>query len=247
MRGYSVLLTLIALPMTVWAQMPLPSLADLLRQASMQPQRASVVVQSVTAPEVKNCRGWNCFDDVEAIKARDKQYLRQYDNAQVKAAREAGMTELAAQLAAKADFLREAEPLYQRYPILTKAQVEAFNANLRQLTTRITSCSQWETVKGNKQGACMVGTSEYEQLALVPVASYDRGMPPADVMRKLARAQREFDTLEIAYIETVREDAADPLLLGQITGSTDYFVIAQWGADITYNEVLQLGAIDGTP
>lgn len=58
---------------------------------------------------------------------------------------------------------------------------------------------------------------------------------PDNVLDELDKAEERqlFDYYEVLWAEEVR----DPLLLGKIDGCADYFLIAEWGDDITFNQI----------
>lgn len=61
-------------------------------------------------------------------------------------------------------------------------------------------------------------------------------IPPQDVLDKLAehKAREVFDYFTIASIESI----PDPLLLGRVNDVKDRFFIAQWGKDITLDDII---------
>lgn len=64
----------------------------------------------------------------------------------------------------------------------------------------------------------------------------DRIMPD-EILEKLEEAkERElFDEFAILWAERVK----DPLLLGIVNGCEDYFFIAEWGDDITFEQIME--------
>lgn len=63
-----------------------------------------------------------------------------------------------------------------------------------------------------------------------------KGIPPADVVRALEeqKGREIFDSFTVATVESIR----DPLLLGRINGSDDRYYIAQWGEDVSLDDVI---------
>lgn len=84
------------------------------------------------------------------------------------------------------------------------------------------------------------------RLELTPVNRYlgqhnDGGstalsLPPVEVLGKMAEAKKEglFDSFGIIHVCKVQ----DPILVGQIKGSSDMYFIAEWGDDISLAEML---------
>ena len=79
-----------------------------------------------------------------------------------------------------------------------------------------------------------------KRLLLVRLEAY-AGVPPTDVLEKLAEARTlglfaEFWVASIDWVETV----PDPILFGKVAGCPDFFFIAQWGDDINVEELLAM-------
>lgn len=71
-----------------------------------------------------------------------------------------------------------------------------------------------------------------------------QGNPPQSVLEKLVEVQKTnvFDEFTIAEVD-IREikepiRAKDPLLIGRIKGSSDRYIIAQWGDDIYIDDLI---------
>lgn len=75
-----------------------------------------------------------------------------------------------------------------------------------------------------------------KELALTSVESYSNGVPPGDVLEKLSDAKKAklFDSFAIFSIVEVK----DPVLVGRITESEDYFFIAEWGDDVSLKDFI---------
>ena len=163
-------------------------------------------------------------------------------NPSIKALEEAGFLEAAQRLSAKYRFQERAQLLYAKYPVLTAEQVEGFQKVLRQATEHPTDeCERWNRDKEGNQVSCVRYETAWKTLRLVSLAGY-ASIPPAHVVKTVKEVGKSFDTLQIAYLADESSNKLhDPLLLGQIEGTDDYFVLAQWGDDVTFQEVLQLG------
>lgn len=74
------------------------------------------------------------------------------------------------------------------------------------------------------------------QLSVVEVKKYT-GIPPREVLLEMQKAIKAdlFTTFEIISIEKV----PDPILVGRVEGSKDMFFIAEWGDDISLQEILE--------
>ncbi len=73
----------------------------------------------------------------------------------------------------------------------------------------------------------------------VKIADYP-GVPPNDVLDKLEEAQNKqaFDYYTIASVETKVVDIKDPLLFGRYEGDTNRYFLAQWGSDVSLDDVI---------
>jgi len=63
-----------------------------------------------------------------------------------------------------------------------------------------------------------------------------KSLPPKNILRKLSTHKRRklFDYFTIAKVEGLY----DPILFGRIKGSEDRFFIAQWGEDVSLDDVI---------
>lgn len=73
------------------------------------------------------------------------------------------------------------------------------------------------------------------QLSLTSVSTYE-GVPPRYVLDEMKKAKQTdiFDSFSIIAVQKV----PDPILVGQINGSKDMFFIAEWGDDISLQELV---------
>lgn len=62
---------------------------------------------------------------------------------------------------------------------------------------------------------------------------------PNAVLDKLeeAKDRQVFDQVSVLWVEKVK----DPLLLGSIEGCKDYFLIAEWGEDVKFDDIVKEG------
>lgn len=69
----------------------------------------------------------------------------------------------------------------------------------------------------------------------VPVES-DAGIPPMEVLRKFGeeKLKKVFEFFTVASVNAIK----DPLLLGRIHGSGSRYFIAQWGDDVSLDDVI---------
>jgi hypothetical protein len=146
----------------------------------------------------------------------------------------AGFSAAAARLRAVADRKRRLTLAYEHYRYVTSEKIEAFQAKLKAATLNATG----------REGSDLY--HNYDTLVFVPIElwtgqkhSKGQGLPPADVITKVAEAKRHgvFDTLEVAYIDTVRE-YKDPIVFGRIDGCDDAFYIAEWGDDVSISDLI---------
>lgn len=77
-----------------------------------------------------------------------------------------------------------------------------------------------------------VGYFKWEEVATEQYA----GIPPESVLARFEDVQRKklFDSYTVATVGAVK----DPLLLGRILGCDDRFFIAQWGDDVSLDDVI---------
>ena len=69
----------------------------------------------------------------------------------------------------------------------------------------------------------------------VPIATYN-GIPPENVLLVLKEQKEKelFDDFTIASVESIK----DPLLLGRVNGVQERFFLAQWGSDVTLDDII---------
>ena len=71
-----------------------------------------------------------------------------------------------------------------------------------------------------------------------------KGSPPRSVLRKLATAKRRevFNSFSIISVQEKQEEKqipdTDPILVGQLEESRDYYYIDEWGSDISIKDIL---------
>lgn len=118
--------------------------------------------------------------------------------------------------------------VYKLYKYLTPEQVTRFQQQLRQRTEKL--------INHGKQ-------IRFQALKFTRLADYPE-IPPPGVLTALEKAQAQglFDAYEIATIEEVTENAPakrkpDPVLFGTIIGCLDRFLIAQWGNDVSFEQI----------
>ena len=208
----------------------IPTLHDLVAQAVRQPERGLFLAKQLIPQTEIKCDGFSGLSTCDTIVTEP---LLEKD-ARVKELLDAGLTRAAQQLSATQRFIHRSQLLYAKYPILTEEQVTRFNERLEAATRRKTGVCLSE-----RDGKCRDWEETWQELTTVPLKHYE-GIPPASVVKQLKEFRKEFDTLRVAYIQQAKTRLEDPLLLGQVNGSSDYFVLAQWGEDVTYEEVLQL-------
>lgn len=73
------------------------------------------------------------------------------------------------------------------------------------------------------------------KLEITPLAQYE-GTPPAEALTRLEEAQgrKLFDSFAIMWVKRV----PDPILVGQIKESKDYYFIAEWGDDVSVDQIM---------
>lgn len=115
---------------------------------------------------------------------------------------------------------------YEHYRYVKSAAITAFQAKLKATSLTMTG----------KAGSNL--RHHYDELAFTPVKEYPSA-PPAEVLGAVKEAQDRaiFDTLEVAHVESVNE-YKDPIVFGRITGCDDRFFIAQWGDDVSIEQLL---------
>lgn len=69
------------------------------------------------------------------------------------------------------------------------------------------------------------------------VVDQELSLPPMDVLEKVASAKKDglFDSFAVIHVAKVH----DPILVGQVKGSKDLYFIAEWGDDISLEELMK--------
>lgn len=114
----------------------------------------------------------------------------------------------------------------EHYPVIHGVKLRAFAARLKADTLQSISSRR----------------IAYQAVVLDPLGSFAGEAPPPAALLKLdqARESKVFDSFKVASIQWQHETLPpppDPILLGIIDGCEDYFVIAQWGHDVTAEEI----------
>ena len=167
---------------------------------------------------------------------------------QAKAAMEAGFTAAGAELEKKAERARKLALAYEHYRYVSQKKIDDFKSRLLQATRRrpteaeamheaTTLMLMYQTI-----GQILSSASDvYDALVLDPLEKYV-GLPPADVLAtvKVARGRGIFDRMEVAHVEPVATQIhyPDPIVFGLVDGCTDRFYIAEWGNDVSINDLL---------
>ena len=70
-----------------------------------------------------------------------------------------------------------------------------------------------------------------------PLERFSAGIMPDAVLDELEKAKERqvFDSFAVLSVEK----KPDPLLLGQIDGCKDYFLIAEWGEDVSFDDLVK--------
>lgn len=88
---------------------------------------------------------------------------------------------------------------------------------------------------------------KFQRIMFTSLGEYTE-VPPHQVLSELraAKATGIFDSFQVAYAEevfevrsSVPERKRDPILFGRITGCGDYFLISQWGGDVTFEQIVK--------
>jgi hypothetical protein len=144
----------------------------------------------------------------------------------------AGFTQAAQMLAMVQNKQRRLLLAYEFYRYVTPEHIEAFQIKLMAAGIEVEN----------------PGTSNvyhrYAQLVFTPIEAYTgqgnkQGLPPQEVIDAVIAANDRaiFDSLEVAYVATVRE-YKDPIIFGRIDGCGDRFYICQWGDDVAITDLL---------
>lgn len=112
---------------------------------------------------------------------------------------------------------------YAKYGVVTQAQINNFNEELRAKTQKSLDYGR--------------GYS-FQRLLFTPIKDYTL-MPPPEALSRLedAIADGLFDGYVVAAIHDVKE-LPDPIIFGKINGCTDYFFIAQWDDDVKIEDII---------
>ena len=124
-----------------------------------------------------------------------------------------------------------------------KAQAVVLNVEL-QLRCKLARIQEWdykvlpyEAIEKFDIENKMTATKDGLKVHIDKLGEYKKGTPPDFVLGKLEEAQdrQVFDEFEVLWVEKVK----DPLLLGTIAGCQDKFLIAEWGEDISFNQLVK--------
>jgi len=133
-----------------------------------------------------------------------------------------------------------------------KAQAVVLKAEL-QLRLRLAKVQEWsykvlpyDEIKKYEQGQrnwdgnrgyAKVHVDQLDQYTGNKLAEDKDSIIPDFVLDKLAEAKdrQVFDDFGVLWVEKVK----DPLLLGVIKGCKDYFLIAEWGEDIKFGDIMK--------
>ena len=146
------------------------------------------------------------------------------DKAYVEQAKKVGFTTAADKISASYDLAKKLLIAYADYKIVTEADINAFNQQLRTKTEK----------KPDRYNIY------YKKLVFDSIATYG-SFPPAEVLQavQIAQDKQIFDSFKVAYIADIHERRdPDPIVFGTIEGCSDYFFIAQWGDDVKISDLL---------
>ena len=109
------------------------------------------------------------------------------------------------------------------YKILTHKDIEKFSFDNKMTMTKDGLAVHIDSVEN------YIGTKKTNE-------AKDKIIPD-DILDEFekARERQLFDTFSILWVEKVK----DPLLLGQINGCKDYFLIAEWADDIKFDDIVK--------
>lgn len=140
-------------------------------------------------------------------------------------AKDVGFTKAAETIEKEYTLAKKMLLAYADFQVVTVEQMEKFKADLKAKTMK----------KIDKY------TTAYKKLAMEPISVY-KTMPPQEVLELVGRAKATnlFDTFQVAYItDHVERKDPDPIVFGTITGCPDFFMIAQWGDDVSITDILK--------
>ena len=132
-----------------------------------------------------------------------------------------GLSEAVSQLQRREEACEKWALAYAHYKFVTPEQVQVFRDKCTQ---------EYRTSER--------GYRVEKRLVFTPIKDYP-SVPPTEALTALqeAQARKVFDGFEIAHIEW-QEIIPDPILFGCITGCPDKFVIAEWGTDVSYADLV---------
>lgn len=167
----------------------------------------------------------------------------------------AGMTGAAKALREKADRVRRLAMAYEHFRYVTTEAVTAFMDKLRKSTSKFPSWEQFRaqggaawglTKKAYESSPANYVKPAHDALTMEPAEAYT-GLPTAEVLDKMLAAKTlgVFDSFEVAHVDPVASQVInpDPIIFGRITGCTDRFFVAEWGSDVSINDLI--GKNDG--
>lgn len=159
---------------------------------------------------------------------------------QAKQAREAGFDSAAADLELKAALATKLAKAYEHFRYVSKEAVAEFQKKTLERTER--NATSEDQRRLNNPYVSRIA----DQLVFCRMETY-KGLPPADVLKRVSevKAMGIFDAYEVAEIQPVatQQKLPDPIVFGLVNGCTDRFYVAEWGEDVSINDLL--GKHDG--
>ncbi len=115
---------------------------------------------------------------------------------------------------------------YQNFKFVPQEAVDKFQEKLKAATLKLTGRPGWDL------------HHHYSTLMFTSIKEYEH-VPPQAALLALRGAQQKgcFDTFEVAHVASTVE-YKDPIIFGRVTGCGDRFFIAQWGDDVSIDDLL---------
>ncbi len=115
---------------------------------------------------------------------------------------------------------------FEFHRIVTPGNIKKFQDDLKTKTLKMDGKNQWGNIE------------TYDRLLFTKVEDY-KECPPREVLEevKKAKARGIFDRFEVATIQSVTT-VPDPIVFGVIDGCENKFFVAQWGSDVSIEQLL---------
>ena len=88
----------------------------------------------------------------------------------------------------------------------------------------------------SEQGFSAADLGLGHRLAITPVDQYPQAIPSSALQELLTAGRRNlFDSFSVLHVEKNQ----DPILVGKLNDSNDLYMLAEWGDDVTFDDIVK--------